>query len=100
MRSKFSLTDPDERPNLDDVKPYYDVLHSITILIGRSKMKIGNLLRLERGDIVELSNSAGESLEVQANDRLIAKGDVTVIEDRFAIRINELHIPETDEEER
>jgi flagellar motor switch protein FliN len=98
MRGKFSLTDPTERPRLDDLKPYFDVAHTITINIGRTSMKIGHLLQLERGDIVELTKSAGESMEVFANDKLIAKGDVTVIEDRFAIRITELIIPEEDQE--
>lgn len=93
MKGKFSLTDPSERPKLDDLKPFYDVVHEITILIGRSQMKIGRLLNLDRGDVVELQNSAGESMEVLANNKLIAKGDVTVIEDRFAIRITELHNP-------
>ena len=99
MKGKFSLTDPLEKPNLDDIKPYYDVAHEITILIGRTTMKIGHLLQLERGDIVELTNSAGESMEVLANNMLIAKGDVTVIEDQFAIRITELNSEDEEPEE-
>lgn len=93
MRGKFSLTDPNEMPSLEDIEPYYDVSHRVTINIGRTLMKIARLLQLERGDIVELTKSAGESMEVMANDKLIAKGDVTVIEDRFAVRITELIDP-------
>lgn len=94
MRSKFSLTDPREKPRLDDLVPYNNVVFDLKIIIGKSQMSIARLLELERGDIVELTNSAGESLEVYANDKLIARGDVTVIEDRFALRITELHNPE------
>lgn len=93
MRSKFSLTDPREKPRLDDLLPYGDVVFELTITVGRTAMTIGNLIKLERGDIVELNNSAGESLEVYANDKLVAKGDVTVIEDRFAIRLTEIFNP-------
>lgn len=98
MKGKFSLSESDEKPNLDDIKPFFDIAHTLTIIIGRTQMKVGRLLELERGDIVELTKSAGESLDVFANDKLIAKGDVTVIDDRFAVRITDIYSP--DEEEK
>ena len=96
MKGKFSLTDPSEKPDLDELLPYNDVVYGITIVIGETRMQIGDLLKLERGDIVELTRSAGESMDILANDKVIARGDVTVIEDRFAIRITELFNPNKD----
>ncbi len=67
----------------------HDIPHKITIVIGRTKMTIGELLELQRGTIVELTKSAGESFEVLANNKLIARGEVTIVDDRFCIRLTE-----------
>ena len=78
---------------LKDIEYYLDVPYEITILVGSTTMTINDLLNLGRGAIVELTKSAGESFDVLANGRLIARGDVTIIDDRFAIRITECAEP-------
>jgi len=74
---------------LGELWEFHDVPYEVTIVIGRTSMTIGDLLQLSRGSMVELTKSAGESFDVHANGRLIARGDVTVIDDRFAIRVTE-----------
>ena len=70
----------------------HDVPYKITIVIGRARMTIGELLELQRGTIVELTKSAGESFEVLANNKLIARGEVTIVDDRFCIRLTDFAV--------
>lgn len=81
---------PAPRPTYEALRELYNVPARITIVVGRTHLTIGSLLQLERGSIVELSKSAGESFDILVNGRLAARGDVTVMEDRFGIRVNEI----------
>lgn len=73
------------------MKEFLDIPHTISIVIGETTLSVARLLKLERGDIVELPKSAGETLDVFANKVLFARGEVTIIDDRFAIRIAEFY---------
>ena len=90
MADKAENTKPALDPaQLKDIEDFLDVPYEITILVGSTTMTINELLNLGRGAIVELTKSAGESFDVLANGQRIAMGDVTIIDDRFAIRITE-----------
>jgi flagellar motor switch protein FliN/FliY len=67
-----------------------DIPLEITVELGRTKMLIHDLLKLGQGSVVELSKPAGETLEILANNRLIAKGDVVVMNDKYGIRLTEV----------
>jgi flagellar motor switch protein FliN len=56
-------------------------------------MLIHDLLKLGQGSVIELTKSAGETLEIMANSRLIAKGDVVVMNDKYGIRLTEVISP-------
>jgi flagellar motor switch protein FliN len=80
-----------QRPaNLDFI---LDIPLEITVELGRTKMLINDLLKLGQGSVIELTKSAGETLEILANNRLIAKGDVVVINDKYGIRLTEVISP-------
>lgn len=70
-----------------------DIPLEITIELGRTTMLINELLKLGQGSVVELAKFAGETLEVLANQRLIAKGEVVVINDKYGIRLTEIISP-------
>ena len=70
-----------------------DIPLEITIELGRTKMLINELLKLGQGSVIELSKFAGETLDVHANQRLIAKGEVVVINDKYGIRLTEIISP-------
>ena len=70
-----------------------DIPLEITIELGRTKMLINELLKLGQGSVIELSKFAGETLDVIANQRLIAKGEVVVINDKYGIRLTEIISP-------
>ncbi|HUX07350.1 MAG TPA: flagellar motor switch protein FliN [Acidobacteriota bacterium] len=84
---------PKKQFHLGELQDFGDIPFEITILIGKTLMTISDLLRLDRGAVVELSKSAGESFDLLANGRLIARGDVTVIDDHLAIRVTEVVEP-------
>jgi len=72
-----------------------DVRLELTVELGRSELPIKNVLELTKGSIVELDKVAGEPVELYANGKLIAKGEVVVIEDNFGLRITSIVSPET-----
>lgn len=81
----------DQRPaNLDFI---LDIPLEITVELGRTKMLIQELLKLGQGSVIELTKQAGATLEILANSRLIAKGDVVVINDKYGIRLTEVISP-------
>ncbi|BAU22747.1 flagellar motor switch protein FliN [Caldimicrobium thiodismutans] len=67
-----------------------DIPLEISVEIGRTKMLIKELLKLNQGSIVELEKFAGEPVEVYVNGKLMAKGEVVVVNDRFGVRITEI----------
>ncbi|SPD72692.1 Flagellar motor switch protein FliN (fragment) [uncultured Desulfobacterium sp.] len=67
-----------------------DIPLEITIELGRTKMLINELLKLGQGSVIELSKFAGETLDVLANQRMIAKGEVVVVNDKYGIRLTEI----------
>jgi flagellar motor switch protein FliN/FliY len=81
----------DHQPaNLDFI---LDIPLDITVQLGRTKMMIHDLLKLGQGSVIELSKPAGDTLEIMANSRLIAKGDVVVMNDKYGIRLTEVISP-------
>lgn len=65
----------------------------VSVELGRTKMSIENILKLGPGAVVELDKLAGEPVDVLVNDRLIARGEVVVIDDRFGVRITDILSP-------
>jgi flagellar motor switch protein FliN/FliY len=68
-----------------------DVLQNISVAIkvevGRTKMKIRDLLRLTQGSVVELERIAGEPLDLLVNDTVVAQGEIVLVNDRYGIRL-------------
>jgi flagellar motor switch protein FliN/FliY len=67
-----------------------DIPLSLTVELGRSRMLISELLQLGQGSVVELSKLAGEPMDVYINQRLIARGEVVVINEKFGIRLTDI----------
>jgi len=70
-----------------------DIPLKLTVELGRSKMAIRDVLQLAQGSVVELSKFAGEPLEVLVNDKLIARGEVVVVNEKFGIRLTDIISP-------
>lgn len=70
-----------------------DIPLSLTVELGRNRMLISELLQLGQGSVVELSKLAGEPMDVFINQRLIARGEVVVINEKFGVRLTDIVSP-------
>jgi flagellar motor switch protein FliN/FliY len=70
-----------------------DIPLKVTAELGRSKMAIRDILQLAQGSVIELAKFAGEPLEVLVNDKLIARGEVVVVNEKFGIRLTDIISP-------
>lgn len=70
-----------------------DVPLTLSVELGRTKMVVNDLLQLGQGSVVELTKIVGEPLEVLVNEKLIARGEVVVLNDKFAIRLTDIISP-------
>lgn len=70
-----------------------DVPLTLSVELGRSKMIVNDLLQLGQGSVVELTKLVGEPLEVLVNEKLIARGEVVVLNDKFAVRLTDIISP-------
>ena len=70
-----------------DIDFILDLPLSVTVELGKTKMLISELLQLGQGSVVELTKFAGEPMEVFVNNRLIARGEVVVVNEKFGVRL-------------
>jgi len=70
-----------------------DVPLQVTVELGRCKITISELLKLSKGSVLELNKVAGEALDFRVNDRLVARGEAIVINDRFGVRLTNVISP-------
>ena len=91
---QFELTEPNRsiKKNLDIMQ---DVSMHISVELGKTKSTIKEVMDMEEGSIVELDKIAGEQVEVYVNNKLVAKGEVIVIEDKFGVRVTSTNLPKT-----
>ena len=70
-----------------------DVPLEITVELGRTTMVINDLIKLSQGSVIELSKAAGETLEIRVNQKLIARGETVVVNDKYGVRLTEVKSP-------
>ncbi len=85
--------------NLDDTEIHsldfiLDIPLRVSVEVGRTRILIRDLLQLGQGSVVELTKFAGEPLEMLVNDKLIARGEVVVVNEKFGLRLTDIISPE------
>jgi flagellar motor switch protein FliN/FliY len=85
---------PTTRPDLNLLR---DVELDVRIELGRARMRIEDVLQLCDGAVVELDRQAGDPVDVFVNDQLVARGEVVVLNNNFAVRVTEVVAPLRDE---
>ena len=73
-----------------DVTAIYDIPVQISAVLGRSNMQVSQLLKLGRGAVVELDRKVGEAIDIYVNNRLVARGEVVVVEDKLGVTMTEI----------
>ncbi len=83
--------DPGRLPtNAKELEAVYDIPVQVSAVLGRSSMQVSQLLKLGRGAVVELDRKVGEAIDIYVNDRLVARGEVVVVEDRLGVTMTEI----------
>ena len=77
-----------------DINFLFDVQLSIIVEVGRTQMLISDLLELEEQSIIELESMVGQPLDIRANDLLVARGEVSVVNEKFGVRITDIISPD------
>lgn len=85
---KFTASQP--APQALSVEALKDISMNLKVELGRRKMLVQDVLKLAGGSIVELDKLTGDPLDIYVNDRLVARGEILVINDNFAIRVTEI----------
>ncbi len=81
---KLHVATPPEPGSVDFI---LDIPLRVSVELGRTKILVQDLLKLHKGSVLELNKLAGEPLEILVNDRVVAKGEVIVINEKFGIRL-------------
>ncbi|MBI1954206.1 MAG: flagellar motor switch protein FliN [Proteobacteria bacterium] len=77
-------------PTMKELEAVYEIPVQISAVLGRASMPVNQLLKLGRGAVVELDRRVGEAIDIYVNNRLIARGEVVVVEDRLGITMTEI----------
>lgn len=87
-----ALTGPDEagEKSATDLATVFDVPVNISAVLGKSHMSVAQLLKLNRGSVLELDRKVGEAIDIFVNNRLVARGEVVVVEDRLGVTMTEI----------
>jgi flagellar motor switch protein FliN len=73
-----------------ELEAVYDIPVQVSAVLGRASMQVSQLLKLGRGAVVELDRKVGEAIDIYVNNRLIARGEVVVVDDRLGITMTEI----------
>lgn len=78
----------------DDLEAVFDVPVRVSVVLGRTKMPVASLLKLNTGTVVELDRQVGEAVEIYVNDRLVARGEIVLVENRLGVTMTEIIKPQ------
>lgn len=81
---------PEEEKNADDLEAVFDVPVRVSVVLGRTKMSVANLLKMDVGTVVELDRQVGEAIDIYVNDRLVAHGEIVIVEDQLGVTMTEI----------
>jgi flagellar motor switch protein FliN/FliY len=73
-----------------DLEAIFDIPVQVSAVLGKATMQVSQLLRLGRGAVVELDRKVGEAIDIYVNNRLVARGEVVVVEERLGVTMTEI----------
>ncbi len=76
--------------NINDLDAVYGIPVEVSAVLGKAEMQVSHLLKLGRGAVIELDRKVGEAIDIYVNNRLVARGEVVVVEDRLGITMTEI----------
>ena len=76
--------------NAQELEAVYDIPVQVQVVLGRATMQVNQLLKLGRGAVVELDRKVGEAIDIYVNNRLVARGEVVVVDERLGVTMTEI----------
>jgi flagellar motor switch protein FliN/FliY len=73
-----------------DLEAVYDIPVQVSAVLGKATMQVSQLLKLGRGAVVELDRKVGEAVDIYVNNRLVARGEVVIVDDRLGVTMTEM----------
>ena len=73
-----------------DLEAVYDIPVQVQAVLGKASMQVSQLLRLGRGAVVELDRKVGEAIDIYVNNRLVARGEVVIVDERLGVTMTEI----------
>ena len=76
--------------NARELEAVYEIPVQVSAVLGKASMQVSQLLKLGRGAVVELDRKVGEAIDIYVNNRLVARGEVVVVEDKLGVTMTEI----------
>ena len=90
LLEKGTSDDAELRRAATDLEAVYDIPVTVQAILGKSAMEVSELLKLSKGTVVQLDRKVGEAIDIYVNDRLVARGEVVLVEDRLGVTMTEI----------
>jgi flagellar motor switch protein FliN/FliY len=87
---KGSASDLKAPQNAKELEAVYEIPVQVSAVLGKATMQVSQLLKLGRGAVVELDRKVGEAIDIYVNNRLVARGEVVVVDDRLGVTMTEI----------
>ena len=86
----LAVTSEEPDKSASDLAPVFDVPVNISAVLGKSNMTVAQLLKLGNGSVLELDRKVGEAIDIYVNNRLVARGEVVVVDERLGVTMTEI----------
>ena len=90
IKKRYENELPDKPKSSAELEAVFDVPVQVTAVLGKSSMQVHQLLKLGRGAVIELDRKVGEAVDIYVNNRLVARGEVVLVDDRLGITMTEI----------
>ena len=82
--------EPISEKSAADLEAVFDVPVRVSVVLGRARIPISELLKMDVGTVVELDRQVGEAIDIYVNDRLVARGEIVLVEERLGVTMTEI----------
>ncbi len=90
LRSQGNIDNFNIPSSTADLEAVYDIPVKVSAILGKTKMKVSQLMNLNKGAIIELDRKVGEAIDIYVNNNLVARGEVVVVDDKLGITMTEI----------
>ena len=90
VKKRYENELPDKPKSCAELEAVFDVPVQVTAVLGKSSMQVHQLLKLGRGAVIELDRKVGEAVDIYVNNRLVARGEVVLVDDRWGSTMTEI----------